>query len=165
MEKLAIHGGPKAIPTPITLPNRYGEEELARLREVVESGRLMGPGGKVKEFEDAVAEAFGVKHVVMVTSGTAALHTALAALGVSEGNEVITTPMTDIRKRKYYPLTDAVPAFWRDTVYDPESCPNVDELQRTVLRLPVDPRYSDDDIARMIGAVRKVWQHFFGSGR
>ena len=43
----------------------------------------MGPGGKVREFEAEMEQVFGVKHVAMVTSGTAALHTALAALGVS----------------------------------------------------------------------------------
>ena len=54
----------------------------------------MGPAGMVEEFEDAVAAAFGVKHVVLVTSGTAALHTALCALGVAEGDEVITVHMS-----------------------------------------------------------------------
>ena len=408
MSDLAINGGPKAKPTPLTRSNRYGEEELAQLKEVIESGRLMGPGGKVREFEEAVEKAFGVKHVYMVTSGTAALHTALASLGVAEGDEVITTPMTDIgtvaailalhavpvfadidlstrlispqstreritdrtkviiavhmaglvcdmdafvkiseetgvkiledcaqahgakykgrfigtlgraagfsmneskqmstgdggfvatdddktgeianlfrdktylrdgsvgrggqpipffalnyrptclqaavaiaqlhkldwvvsrraeiarryyddladlkylelpgivdgaepsfwplparymggeptrdrlvevllaegvpistgmspanntlrteliRKKKYYPLTDEVPGFWRDTVYDPDSCPNVDELQRTVMRLPVDQRHTDEDIAQVIAALRKVWKHYFG---
>ena len=407
MTKLALHGGPKAKPTPYNLLNRYGEEEMKLLREVIDAGRLMGPGGKVAEFEEAVSGAFGVKHVVMVTSGTAALHTGLASLGVAEGDEVITTPMTNIgtvsailalhavpifadidpatrlispesvrerigdrtrvvitvhmsglpcdmdmfvqisqetgvkiledcaqahggryrerflgtighaagfsmneskqmstgdggfvttddeltgalaglfrdktyirdgsvgrggqpipffalnyrptclqaavglaqlhkldhvvsrrdqiaqryyrelsdlpnlelpeivdggepswwplaarytgadptrdeltdaliaegisistgmspsnnilrtdliRKKKYYPLTDEVPSFWRDTTYDPDSCPNVDELQRTVMRLPVDQRYTDEDIDQTIAAFRKVWQHYF----
>jgi dTDP-4-amino-4,6-dideoxygalactose transaminase len=403
--ELAIYGGPKAKPTPYGSSSRYGEEELTELHDAIRAGRLMGPGGKVTEFEEAVAQAFGVKHVVMVTSGTAALHTALAALGVAEGDEVITTPMTDIgtvaailalhavpifadidletrlispesvreritartkaiitvhmsglpcdmdtfakisektgikiledcaqahggkhtgrflgsigyaagfsmneskqmttgdggfvvtnddetaqianlfrdktyirdgsigrggqpipffalnyranalhaavglaqlrklgwvverrneiarryyaeleglrdlelprlvegaepswwplaarytgmrtsrdalvealqaeglivstgmspasnilrtdmiTKKKYYPLTDEVPAFWRRTVYDPGSCPNVDELQRTVIRLPVDQRYTDEDIEQTIAGVRKVWTH------
>jgi len=34
MDKLAINGGPKAKPTPFSTPNRYGEEELAMLKEV-----------------------------------------------------------------------------------------------------------------------------------
>jgi dTDP-4-amino-4,6-dideoxygalactose transaminase len=414
MEKLAIHGGPKAKPTPYTRPNRYDAEELAQIQETLAAGRLMGPGGKVAEFEGALRKEFNVKHAIMVTSGTAALHTALAALGVAEGDEVITTPMTDIgtvsailalhaipifadidlrtrlispesvqerisertkviitvhmsglpcdmdafltirdrygpkiledcaqghggqykgkwlgtlgdaagfsmneskqmstgdggfvftdddetggiaalfrdktylrgkkiergkqpilffapnyrptqlqaavaiaqlaklphvvrrrdeivqcyydalsdlpylelpqiveggepswwplacrytgqdgpsqdgpsrddlaaalraegmpistgmspannilrtelvSRKKYYPLTDQVPAFWRDTTYDPEACPNVDILQRTVLRLPVDQRYTDQDIEETIKAVQKVWTHYFG---
>ncbi|MDP6776740.1 MAG: DegT/DnrJ/EryC1/StrS family aminotransferase, partial [Candidatus Latescibacteria bacterium] len=111
MSELAINGGPKAKPTRYTQANRYGEEELALLTEVVESGRLMGPGGKVAEFEEAVGKAFGMKHTVMVTSGTAALHTALAALGVAEGDEVITTPMTDIGTVSAILALHAIPIF------------------------------------------------------
>ena len=111
MDELAVNGGPKAKPTPYTLTNRYGEEELSLLKEVIDSGKLMGPGGKVQEFEEAVAKAFGVKHVVMVTSGTAALHTALAALGVAEGDEVITTPMTDIGTVAAILALHAIPIF------------------------------------------------------
>jgi len=408
MTKLAIHDGPKAKPSPYNRPSRYGPEELELLKTAIESGRLMGPGGMVREFEEAVAQAFGVKYAVMVTSGTAALHTGLAAIGVAEGDEVITNPMTDIgtvsailalhaipvfadidlgtrlinpdsvrerlsprtravitvhmsglpcdmdaferisretgvrvledcaqahggkyrsrflgglghaagfsmneskqmttgdggfvttddeeiarvaslfrdktylrdgsvgeggqpipffalnyrptalhaavamaqlqkldglvrrrdeiaqryysefadlsylelpevaeggepswwpisarytgteptrdelteavraegisvatnmtpadnilrteliQRRKYYPFRDEIPAFWRDTEYDPDSCPNVDELLRTVLRLPVDQRYTDEDIDQTIEGYRKVWHHFFG---
>lgn len=408
MSELAINGGPKAKPTPFNLPNKYGEEEIKLVLEVIEGGKLMGPGGKVREFEAGIEKAYGVKHCVMVSSGTAALHTALAALGVAEGDEVITTPMTDIgtvagilalhaipifadidihtrvicpqsararmtkrtkaiiavhmaglpcdmdafmqiseetgvkiledcaqahgakykgqylgtlghaagfsmneskqistgdggyvttnddktaevanffrdktyhrdgsigrggepimyfalnyrptqmqaavaiaqlhklsalvarrteivaryyaelaglkdldlpkvveggeasnwplparytgedttrddlvktlgaegvpcgtgmspannilrtelvAKKKYYPLTDEVPTFWRETVYDPDSCPNVDELQRTVMRIPVDQRYTDEDIDQTIAAFKKVWAHCVG---
>ncbi len=408
MEKLAIKGGPKAKPGPYNETNKYGDEELEQLKDVIASGRLMGPGGKVKDFEEEVREFYGVEHAVMVSSGTAALHTALCALGVAEGDEVITTSMTDIgtvsailalhaipkfadidpetrlisaesarnqitkktrvliavhmaglccdmdelmnlaeendlllledcaqshggtyrnrllgtighasgfsmneskqistgdggfvltnneetariaslfrdktymrgvnlprgkqpipffalnyrptglqaavaiaqlrklpatvkrraeiaeryyaelgdlkdlqlprrvegagpsywplparylgtdpsrdelaeairaegvpvstgmvpprnilttemiTRKRYYPLTDTVPAFWRDTEYDPDSCPNVDELQSTLIRLPVDQRYTDEDITETIAAVRKVWSHYFG---
>lgn len=405
MDDLALRGGPQAKPTPYTDANRYGSEELEQLKAALEAGKLMGPGGIIADFEAALCERFGVKHAVTVTSGTAALHTALCALGVAEGDEVITTPMTDIgtvaailalhavpifadidletrlicpdsvrrkitprtkvviavhmsglpcdmdafariaadtgvtiledcaqahggrykgrwlgslakaagfsmneskqmttgdggfvttddddvariaslfrdktylrdgsvgrggqpipffalnyranglhaavgfaqlarlnplverrdaiarryydelgdlegfdlprlvegaepswwpvagrwtgggdrrdelvealraegltistgmspannilrtelvRTKRYYPLTDEVPAFWRDTEYDPDSCPNVDELQRTVIRLPVDQRYSDEDVEQTIAGVRKVWHH------
>jgi len=71
----------------------------------------MGPGGKVREFEEHVARFFGVKHVIMVTSGTTALNTGLAALGVSEGDEVITTPMTDIGTVAAILMLHAVPVF------------------------------------------------------
>ena len=111
MNELAIHGGPRAKPTPFARPNRYGEEDLAQLREVIESGRLMGPGGKIREFEEAIEKAFGVKHAIMVSSGTAAIHTALAALGVVEGDEVITTPMTDMGTVIPILAQHAVPIF------------------------------------------------------
>jgi dTDP-4-amino-4,6-dideoxygalactose transaminase len=111
MEKLAINGGSKAKPGPYTLPNRYGDEELAQLAEVIRGGRLMGPGGKVAEFEAAFAAYIGANHVVMVNSGTSALHTALASLGVAEGDEVITTPMTDIGTVAAILALHAIPVF------------------------------------------------------
>ena len=70
-----------------------GEEELAAVAEVLESGRLtMGP--KVAEFEAGLAEACEVEHAVVVSSGTAALHLALLALGIGPGDEVIVPAYT-----------------------------------------------------------------------
>jgi perosamine synthetase len=77
--------------------------------------------------------------------------------GMSPANNILRTEL--VRTKRYYPLTSEVPAFWRDTEYDPNSCPNVDELQRTVIRLPVDERYADEDIDQTIAGVRKVWAH------
>src|SRR6185437_12073201 len=58
-----------------------GEAELAAVAEVFESGMLtMGP--KVAEFEAQLADACDVKHAFAVTSGTAALHLAILAMGL-----------------------------------------------------------------------------------
>ena len=51
-------------------------------------------GPKVEEFESAFAKFAGAKHAVAVSSGTAALHCAMLAAGISQGDEVIVTPMT-----------------------------------------------------------------------
>jgi dTDP-4-amino-4,6-dideoxygalactose transaminase len=70
-----------------------GEAELAALAEVLADGRLtMGP--RVAAFERAVAAAVDTAHAVAVSSGTAALHLALLALGVGEGDEVIVPAYT-----------------------------------------------------------------------
>jgi perosamine synthetase len=70
-----------------------GDEELAAIAEVLESGQLtMGP--KVTEFEDALAEACEVEHAVVVSSGTAALHLAVLALEIGPGDEVIVPSYT-----------------------------------------------------------------------
>jgi perosamine synthetase len=70
-----------------------GDEELAAVEEVVRTGQLtMGP--KVAEFEAAVASAVGTAHAAAVSSGTAALHLALLALGVGPGDEVIVPAYT-----------------------------------------------------------------------
>jgi perosamine synthetase len=70
-----------------------GEEELAAVAEVLDSGMLtMGP--KVAEFEQAIAVACGTAHAAACSSGTAALHLALLALGVGPGDEVIVPAYT-----------------------------------------------------------------------
>jgi dTDP-4-amino-4,6-dideoxygalactose transaminase len=70
-----------------------GEEELAEVRAVLESGALtMGP--KVEELEELVAAACGVEHAVAVSNGTAALHLAVLALGIGPGDEVLVPAYT-----------------------------------------------------------------------
>jgi perosamine synthetase len=70
-----------------------GEEELAAVAEVIESGQLtMGP--KVAEFEAGLAAACEVEHAVAVSSGTAALHLAVLAVGIGPGDEVIVPAYT-----------------------------------------------------------------------
>jgi perosamine synthetase len=70
-----------------------GDEELRAVEEVLRSGFLtMGP--KVEELEAEVARACRVEHAVAVSSGTAALHLALAALGVGPGDEVLVPAYT-----------------------------------------------------------------------
>jgi dTDP-4-amino-4,6-dideoxygalactose transaminase len=70
-----------------------GEDELAAVAEVFESGQLtMGP--RVAEFEAGLAAACEVEHAVAVSSGTAALHLAVLALGIGRGDEVIVPAYT-----------------------------------------------------------------------
>lgn len=70
-----------------------GEEELAAVAEVLESGQLtMGP--KVAAFEAELAQACEVDHAVVVSSGTAALHLAMLALEIGPGDEVIVPAYT-----------------------------------------------------------------------
>ena len=70
-----------------------GEEELAAVAEVFASGQLtMGP--RVAEFEAGLADACEVEHAIAVSSGTAALHLAVLALGIGPGDEVIVPAYT-----------------------------------------------------------------------
>ena len=70
-----------------------GEEELAEIREVLESGQLtMGP--KVAEFEPLLAAPRARRTRVAVSSGTAALHVAVLALGIGPGDEVLVPAYT-----------------------------------------------------------------------
>ncbi len=70
-----------------------GDAELAAVAEVLRSGQLtMGP--QVEAFERALGSAVGTAHAVAVSSGTAAIHLALLALGIGPGHEVIVPAFT-----------------------------------------------------------------------
>src|SRR4029077_6747113 len=74
-----------------------GAEEICLLREVIESGTLnCTKGTQVKAFEAAFAARYRVPHARAVTSGTAAIHAAIAAIDPEPGDEIITTPITDM---------------------------------------------------------------------
>ncbi|HME13019.1 MAG TPA: DegT/DnrJ/EryC1/StrS family aminotransferase [Candidatus Acidoferrum sp.] len=70
-----------------------GEEEIRSVAEVMRSGWLTS-GPRAKEFEACFARFVGAEHAVAVNSCTAALHLALAAIGLQEGEEVILPTMT-----------------------------------------------------------------------
>ncbi|MFM2225834.1 MAG: hypothetical protein RJA07_2036 [Bacteroidota bacterium] len=79
-------------------PIPYGRQHItqADIDAVVETltSDYLTQGPKVKEFEDAFAKYVGSKYAVAVANGTAALHLCTMALGVKEGDKVITTPIT-----------------------------------------------------------------------
>ena len=70
-----------------------GEEELAEVAAVLESGMLT-MGEKVAELENGLARACEVEHAIAVSSGTAAIHLAVLALGIGPGDEVIVPAYT-----------------------------------------------------------------------
>ncbi len=89
-----------------------GREELALLREVIESGTLnCTRGTQVKAFEREFAARYGVPHARAVTSGTAAMHTAIAAIDPEPGDEIITTPITDMGAIAPILYQQAIPIF------------------------------------------------------
>lgn len=93
----ASDGGHPAKTVPYGRAPRYGEEELQELREALEQGTLFyAQGKKVYALEAAFAAYVGARHAVTTTSGTASIHAALIALGVAPGDEVITSPITDM---------------------------------------------------------------------
>ena len=92
-------------------------EEAEAVKEVLLSGRYVS-GPKVKEFEEKFAEYIGVKHAIAVNSGTAALHVALASIGIGPGDEVIVPPLTFFSTVSSVLHQNAVPIF---ADIDPES--------------------------------------------
>ena len=74
----------------------FPEEAVKLATEAIRSGTLFGVGGPLTtRFEAEFAGYYGAAHAVTVSSGTAAIHTALAALTPAPGGEVITAPITD----------------------------------------------------------------------
>src|SRR4030042_1206970 len=69
------------------------ESEINEVLDSLKSGWL-GTGPKVARFEEDFKRYKGAEHAVAVNSCTAALHLSILAAGLSEGDEVITTPMT-----------------------------------------------------------------------
>jgi len=70
-----------------------GEEEIAEVVDTLRSGWLT-TGPKTREFEERFSQYVDSKFAIAVNSCTAALHLALNAAGITEGDEVITTPLT-----------------------------------------------------------------------
>jgi dTDP-4-amino-4,6-dideoxygalactose transaminase len=84
--RLRVHFLPFALPD-------TDDRELAEIREVLKAGWVT-TGPKTKKFEAEFAARVGAKHAIAVNSCTAAMHLALEAIGLREGDEVITTPYT-----------------------------------------------------------------------
>ena len=74
-------------------PPAVGDEEVAAAADAIRSGWLTS-GPRAAELERRTAEYFEAKHVLALSSGTAALHLALLGVGVRPGDEVITTSLT-----------------------------------------------------------------------
>jgi dTDP-4-amino-4,6-dideoxygalactose transaminase len=93
-DTLAVHGGTPVRSTflPFHRPWIDAEDEASVL-DTLRSGWLT-TGPKTKQFERDLAAYVGAAHCIGVNSCTAALHLALEALGVTGGDEVVTTPMT-----------------------------------------------------------------------
>ena len=91
-------------------PPAVGEEEIEAVAETIRSGWLT-TGPRTAELEERFAEYVEAKHALAVTSGTAALHLALVAVGVGPGDEVITTPITWPATANVIVHTGATPVF------------------------------------------------------
>jgi perosamine synthetase len=87
-----------------------GEAEERAVIDVLRSGQLsLGP--RVAEFEAAFAARIGARHASAVSSGTAALHLGLRAVGVSDGDEVITSPLSFVASANAIVYERARPVF------------------------------------------------------
>ena len=86
------------------------DEEIQEVLKVLKSG-FIAQGPKVAEFEEKFANYIGTEYAVAVSSGTTALHLALLAAGVGEGDKVITTPFSFAATGNSVLYTGAKPVF------------------------------------------------------
>lgn len=90
----------------------FGEEELAAVAHVLRSGVLFSPKGTaVKGFERAFAGSVGAARAVACSSGSAAVHAAVAAVDPEPGDEIVTTAITDMGALTPILYQGAIPVF------------------------------------------------------
>lgn len=106
-------------PAPATLPSdadhtgrTLGDDEVAMAATAIRSGTLNSTRGTfVTEFERRFAAWLGTRHAIACNSGSMAMHAALAALQLQAGDEVLTTPITDMGALTPILYEGAVPVF------------------------------------------------------
>lgn len=107
-----------------------GEEEIALVSEAIRSGTLTSTKGTfVKTLEKRFAEMLGVKYAYACSSGSGAVHTAIAAIDPEPGDEIITTSITDMGALTPILYQGAIPVFadvdpqtWNVTAETIEKC-------------------------------------------
>ena len=124
----------------------FGPEELELLREVLNSGTLTSTKGTmVRRLEQRFAEILEVPYVRACSSGTTAVHAAIAAVDPEPGSEIITTPITDMGALSPIIFQTAIPVF-----------ADVDPVTGNVTAATVEDRISDRTRAIVV-------THLFGN--
>ena len=106
-----------------------GEEEKKAVLEVLDSG-ILAQGPRVAAFEEGFAKMCGVKYALATSSGTTALHMAMLAHEIGEGDEVITSPFTFIASANSVLYAGGTPVF-----------------------VDIDPRTFNMDVAKIEAAI------------
>ena len=94
MEKTAIDGGTPVREKKLFYGHQYIDDADIKAVEEVLRSDFLTCGPKIEELENRLCELTGAAYAVVCSNGTAALHIACQAAGVTEGDEVITTPIT-----------------------------------------------------------------------
>ncbi len=90
----------------------FDNEEIEAVCDVLRSGTLITTKGKYgKKLEEEFAEKLGVKYAYACSSGSAAIHSAIAAIDPEPGDEIVTTPITDMGALTPIIYQGAIPVF------------------------------------------------------
>lgn len=102
---------PEGLPDKAAWPY-FADDEVLSAAAVLRSGKInQWTGREVERFQQAFAEASGVKHAVALANGSVALELALRAYGIGPGDEVVATPRTFIASASCAVLQRATPVF------------------------------------------------------
>lgn len=109
---LAIDGGPKAVTSPLPQQVRWGEPERQQLEAMLQQRSLLyWKGPQTTQMIERFQQFCPLEQVMTCSSGTAALHIAVLAAGIGVGDEVITSPITDMGTVIGVIYQQAVPVF------------------------------------------------------
>jgi dTDP-4-amino-4,6-dideoxygalactose transaminase len=132
-EKLAIDGGAKTVTNKLVAWPKFDENAIKSVEEVLRSGKVSyWTGKKGMEFEKKFAAWQGSKYAISVATGTAALHVALAALGIGPGDEVIVPSYTFIATGFSVVQAGAIPRFADVNIDD--HCISVESAEKLVTK-------------------------------
>lgn len=130
-QKLAIDGGAKAVTNTLLKWPHFDENAIKAVEAVLRSGKVnYWTGPKGMEFEKKFADWQGSKFAVSCATGTAALHIALASLGIGPGDEVIVPSYTFIATSFSVVQAGAIPRFADVNVDD--HCISVESAEKLV---------------------------------
>ena len=164
-EQLAILGGKKFINKDFRKYNTIGNEELEAATEVINSGVLsqfLGAesedflgGPKVKEFEAACREYFGVNYAITINSWTSGLVAAVGALDIEPGDEIIVSTWTMCASATAILHWNAIPVFADIEIETFNLCPssvlkNITSQTKAILAIDIFGHSCDFDSLKKI---------------
>jgi perosamine synthetase len=111
LSDLAIDGGTPVRQTPLPYGRQWIDEDDVRSVAEALRGDFLTTGPRIEAFERSFAETVGARHAVAVSSGTAALHAAVAALRLGPGDEVIVPTLTFVASANAAVYQGALPVL------------------------------------------------------
>jgi len=146
---------------PVSQP-ALGPEEQKLVDKAIRTGWISYLGEYVQEFEEGFADFCGVKYGCSVSSGTAALHLALLALGIGPGDEVIVPSLTFVATANVVTFTGARPVFvdvrGEDFNIDPEEIEKaITKKTRAIIAVHLYGNPCDMDAIMRIARLHGLW--------
>lgn len=132
--KLAIFGGRPVSKIPFIRPSPLSKLEINEAIKALESGLLScaGHGPLVKDFEKNFARYHDAKYAMSTTSGTTALHTAICALDIGQGDEVLVPALTFVSTASVVLQEKATPVFV--DIRSDDFCMDIADIERKITK-------------------------------